>query len=145
MWNDYKKTLSHYAWKWHPLFCRILTRRWSTKVERFKISECIIDAETFLIAFQRSFKFLNCLPLQYTLLLITAHSPNLEKSIIIIIIYLKSIRRPYHHQLVLKANFLRNSEVYFELCAGALSCWKIIVLQRGSGCFSSQGMRYGIC
>ena len=120
MRNERNKMLSHYACTWHALFRRILTRRWSTEVVRFDISVGVIDAETFLIAFQRSFKFVNCLPLQYILLLIMAHKFSMG--------FKSGLFGGHTITLsLLKPAFLSQSEVYFELCAGALSCWKIIV------------------
>ena len=127
--------LFHYACTWHPLFRRILTRRWSTEVVRFDISVGVTDAETFLIAFQTSFDFVNCLPLLYTLLLIMAHKFWMGFQSVLLGGHTITLS-------LLKPAFLSHSEVHFELWAGALSCWKIIVLQTDSGCSSIQGMRY---
>ena len=50
-------------------FVSIATKLWSTELVRFDVSVGVTDPEISLMAFQRSFMFVSCLPLQYTLLL----------------------------------------------------------------------------
>ena len=79
----------------------------------------MIDLETSLIAFQRSFKFVNCLPLLYsTLLLIIIHKFSMG--------FKSGLFGGHTITLwLLKPAFLSQSVVYVDLCAGTFLAGKL--------------------